>query len=99
MCETSYANCIEETTGDSQGQSKCKTDILAKCGTLDPTEAVIDGDNSEDAASSVAPSGSAATSGAVGSTSTQPAAAPTHAAYLGNGVAAMAAGVLAAALL
>ncbi|KAK5658793.1 hypothetical protein OQA88_1605 [Cercophora sp. LCS_1] len=98
LCEESYGRCIEKTTGDSQAQSRCAKDIRAKCGTLDPTKAEVGG-GSGGTSSSAAPSGSSAPTGNVASTSTQGAAAPTHAAYIGNGFAAVAAGVLAAALL
>ncbi|KAK4192827.1 hypothetical protein QBC35DRAFT_447194 [Podospora australis] len=102
ICMEAFSQCITANVGDSQGQSKCKTDIEAKCGKLDPAKADFGSDASESSTSSAATSAStagAAASSAPTSSSSQ-AAAPTNMAYsLGNGVAAMAAGVFAAALL
>ncbi|KAH8893701.1 hypothetical protein GQ53DRAFT_95326 [Thozetella sp. PMI_491] len=99
-CEEAFAECTALNTNNASAQADCKTNIQSKCGTIDPNSAVI---GSSSSSSSVASSAtSAAASGAsntpTSSTSTSKNAAPT-AAFLGNGAAALAAGVLAAALL
>lgn len=108
MCQTAYSTCITNHADDAMGQDKCKEDIFDKCGTQDPNKAEIK------TTSSAAPSSTAAkpteTKGAATEETSAPAAssttasesfaAPTNAAaFLGNGVAAVAAGVFAAALL
>ncbi|KAK3388839.1 hypothetical protein B0T20DRAFT_86591 [Sordaria brevicollis] len=109
MCLTAYSTCIDQHADDARGQDKCKEDIFDKCGTQDPNKA-----ETVKTTSSAAPSTTAAkpteTKGAAAeessaaaapaTTSSESFAAPTNAAaFLGNGVAAVAAGVFAAALL
>ena len=93
--------CNVKNTGDSIAQNKCKTDIKDKCGSLDPSKADIKspgGDSSTSAAPKSSPTG-----GSQGTnnpaTTTSVAAGPTLVAQIGNGIAAVAAGVFAAALL
>ncbi|KAK1755318.1 hypothetical protein QBC47DRAFT_214146 [Echria macrotheca] len=95
ICEEAFSECIAKSVGDSIGQDKCKKDIKAKCGTLDPSKADVSSGSSS--SSAAAPSGTAATTtgAAPASTSSHSAGAPTHAVH---GVA-VAAGILAAALL
>ncbi|KAK3354616.1 hypothetical protein B0H65DRAFT_19133 [Neurospora tetraspora] len=104
MCQTAYSTCITNHANDAMGQDKCKADIFDKCGTQDPNKAVIKTSSSAAPASTSAakPTSSAAetSAAAASSTSASSFAAPTNAAaFLGNGVAAVAAGVFAAALL
>jgi hypothetical protein len=91
--------CIDENIGDSQAQGKCTTDIKNKCGTLDPAKAEIGGGDSSSSSTSGAPSGtpSPTTGGEAAASTTVPAGAMPTA--IGNGIAAVAAGLLAAALL
>jgi len=99
LCEQSFKDCIAKTVGNSQDQGKCTTDIKNKCGTLDPAKAQVGGGSSPSSSSSAAaPTGS--TSGTANAAPSSPTsvagAVPT---MVGNGLAAIAAGVLAAALL
>jgi len=100
FCEQAFKDCIAKNTGNSQEQGKCTTDIKNKCGTLDPAKAQIGGGGGGSSSSSAAAStgtGPTGTSGGAAPTSTSKAGAmPT---LVGNGFAAVAAGVLAAALL
>ncbi|KAK0656640.1 hypothetical protein B0T16DRAFT_318943 [Cercophora newfieldiana] len=101
LCEQAFKDCIAKNIGNSQEQGKCTTDIKGKCGTLDPAKAQVGGGDSgsSSSATTAAPTGSAASTsgGAAATTTTQNAGAmPT---LIGNGFAAVAAGVLAAALL
>jgi hypothetical protein len=100
LCEQSFKDCIAKNIGNSQEQGKCTTDIKNKCGTRDPAEVETGSGSSGPSTSSTsaAPSGSAATTSgaAVASNTSQAGAMPT---IVGNGIAAVAAGVLAAALL
>ncbi|KAK4464176.1 hypothetical protein QBC42DRAFT_52782 [Cladorrhinum samala] len=103
ICQESYRQCIESNVGDKNAQSKCKTTIQDHCGTLDPSKAEVDSGSSQStssssSASAPAPTGSSgpADTNSPSSTSSE-GAAPT--AFIANGVAAVAAGVFAAALL
>ncbi|KAK0633070.1 hypothetical protein B0T14DRAFT_419650 [Immersiella caudata] len=100
LCQQAFSECIDDNIGNSQGQGKCTTDIKNRCGTLDPAKAEIGGGGGGGSSStSAAPSGTpAATTGgeAAASTTARAGAMPTA---IGNGIAAVAAGVLAAALL
>ncbi|KAK4174225.1 hypothetical protein QBC36DRAFT_44915 [Triangularia setosa] len=102
ICEEAFKQCTDTRQGGSASElKKCTTEIRDNCGTLDPNDATA-GDNSDDEedTTTAAPSG---TQGAAAtnspSTSTSQAAAPTNFAQIGNGMAAVAAGVFAAALL
>jgi hypothetical protein len=86
--------------GDSRAQGACKTDIQDNCGTLDPADAKASSEPAEDdGGNEPAPtdndSGNAQNEP---STSTSAGAAAATQAYLGNGVAIVAAGVFAALL-
>ncbi|KAK0731476.1 hypothetical protein B0H67DRAFT_74816 [Lasiosphaeris hirsuta] len=97
ICQQAFSDCIEANVGEPQKQSDCKKNIQAKCGTLDASKA----DLSEPVSSSsaAAPSATGASTSASAPTSTSStAAAATKAAYIGNGVAVIAAGVFAALL-
>ncbi|SPQ18652.1 fb5a936c-9eee-4025-a5ab-dedb53f36f3a [Thermothielavioides terrestris] len=108
ICEQAYADCIAANTGSSRAQDDCKNNIQSKCGTLDPNKVQASSPSSSSAASgasatqgasssgSASPSASAAQSAP--SSSTSHGAAPTNAAYIGNGLAVVAAGVFAALL-
>ncbi|KAH6854214.1 hypothetical protein B0I37DRAFT_24278 [Chaetomium sp. MPI-CAGE-AT-0009] len=95
VCEQAYSDCIAANTGSSRAQDECKTNIKDQCGTLDPTKAQAD-TPSEDSTTSAASSATA--SNAPASTSSSTAGAMPTAAYIGNGVAMVAAGVFAAML-
>ncbi|KAK1829846.1 hypothetical protein QBC39DRAFT_121580 [Podospora conica] len=104
ICQTAYAECNEKATGDSIGQHKCKTDIQGKCGTLDPSKADIKAPGSEEPSTTAAtPSATGGSQAGAGDNAPAPtsssAAGPTMIAQIGNGLAVMAAGVFAAALL
>ncbi|KAK3984825.1 hypothetical protein QBC44DRAFT_374755 [Cladorrhinum sp. PSN332] len=100
ICNEAYRQCIENNPTDVKAQANCKTTIQDNCGTLDPSKAQVGSGSSQSTSS--APS-STGTGGAVASntpaTTSSRAAAPTNAAFVANGVAAVAAGVFAAALL
>ncbi|KAK1782730.1 hypothetical protein QBC45DRAFT_288012, partial [Copromyces sp. CBS 386.78] len=106
MCQEAYSACINAHKDDAMGQDKCKKDIFDQCGTLDPTKAEIKTTSSAAATTSAAKptetkEAAAETSAAAPSSTSASSsfAAPTNAAaFLGNGVAAVAAGVFAAAL-
>ncbi|GAB1310873.1 hypothetical protein MFIFM68171_01083 [Madurella fahalii] len=110
ICERAFSDCIAANTASAQAQEECETNIRSQCGTLDPAEAQTGGggqtggdDSSEDSTSTGASSSAtqppAAGSDSTPSTSTSAGvAAPTNAAYLGNGIAVVAAGVFAALL-
>ncbi|KAK4205264.1 hypothetical protein QBC40DRAFT_344795 [Triangularia verruculosa] len=102
ICNEAFSQCTQERQGGSAAElKKCTTDIRDNCGTLDTADAKPEGsDDSDDKATTTGPSGTqgAAETNAP-STSTSQAAAPTNFAQIGNGVAAVAAGVFAAALL
>ena len=107
MCLQAYSNCITEHADDAKGQDECKTDIFDECGTQDPNDAVKSTSSSSAAATTTAAkptetkdAAAETTAAAASSTSASSSfAAPTNAAaFLGNGVAAVAAGVFAAAL-
>ncbi|KAK4673222.1 hypothetical protein QC763_109910 [Podospora pseudopauciseta] len=102
ICEEAFSQCTAERQGGSASElRKCTTDIRDHCGTLDPNDATPSGsgsnDEDEDEASTTSPTNTqgAAQTNPPG-TSTSQAAAPTN---FGNGIAAVAAGVFAAALL
>ncbi|KAK0733425.1 hypothetical protein B0T26DRAFT_669834 [Lasiosphaeria miniovina] len=101
-CETAFARCQAANAMDAIAQGKCK-EIKNQCGTLDPAKATIASPSSSTTAapttSNTGTADSAAATTTAPSTSTSKAAAPTNLAYLGNGVAAVAAGLFAAALL
>lgn len=82
----------------SQGQDECKSEIKDKCGKKDPSKA----DNSKPTSSAASTSTTQTPTGtqnAPASTSSSTGmAAPTNAAFLGNGAAMIAAGVVAALL-
>jgi hypothetical protein len=102
LCEVAFSECIEKNTGNSQGQGKCKTDIKSKCGTLDPTKAQVGDGGSGSSSSSTttaAPTGLGTTTAAGGAAPTSTSGAGAMPTLVGNGFAAVAAGVLAAALL
>ncbi|KAK0729116.1 hypothetical protein B0T21DRAFT_403067 [Apiosordaria backusii] len=101
ICLEAFSQCTQANAGGSATElKKCETTYKDNCGTLDPSKAQASGGSSDDETTTTAPSG---TQGAAAtnapSTSTSQAAAPTNFAHLGNGVAAVAAGVFAAALL
>ena len=92
--------CNVKNTGDSIAQNKCKTDIRDKCGSLDSSKADIKspgGDSSTSAAPKSSPTGT--NNNNPPATTTSVAAGPTLVAQIGKGIAAVAAGVFAAALL
>jgi hypothetical protein len=104
ICEQAYSDCIAANTASSKAQDECKTNIKDKCGTLDPSKAQAN-TGSGASTSSAAPSSTgapsqttAANQNAPSSSSSRAAAAATNAAYIGNGVAVVAAGVFAALL-
>ncbi|KAK0618100.1 hypothetical protein B0T17DRAFT_323612 [Bombardia bombarda] len=103
VCLQAYSDCIAANPTSAQAQRNCASTIKDKCGALDPAKADASTSSSSSSSAS-APTGttsqgSSPTQAATTSTSAA-AAAPTHAAaYLGNGLAAVAAGVFAAALL
>lgn len=100
LCDQAFKDCIAKNVGNALEQGKCTTDIKNKCGTLDPAEAKIGGGSSSPSSSSsaAAPTGSptGTTNAAPSSSTSVGGALPT---MVGNGLAAVAAGVLAAALL
>ncbi|KAL2123206.1 hypothetical protein VTJ04DRAFT_3661 [Mycothermus thermophilus] len=97
ICEQAYSDCIAANTASSRAQDQCKSNIKDNCGTLDPAK-VQHGGDSEESTSSAAPSATQSNAqNQATSTSTAGAAAAT-AFYIGNGVAAIAAGVFAAML-
>ncbi|KAK3310612.1 uncharacterized protein B0T15DRAFT_571148 [Chaetomium strumarium] len=101
ICEQAYSDCIEQNTGNSRGQDKCKSDIQEKCGTLDPTKAQVDSgsDSSTTSATTAAPSATESTAqNAPASSTSRAGAAATNSAYIGNGAAVVAAGLFAALL-
>ncbi|KAK4165726.1 hypothetical protein QBC43DRAFT_27566 [Cladorrhinum sp. PSN259] len=101
ICQEAYRQCIKNNPTDVKAQSNCKTTIQDNCGTLDPSKAQV-GSGSSQSTTTSAPA-STGTSGAGASntpaTTSSRAAAPTNVAYIANGLAAVAAGVFAAALL
>jgi hypothetical protein len=102
ICERAFEECIAANTASSRAQDECETNIKSQCGDLDPTKAQAN-TPSEDSTTSAgssptdSPSGSAAEN-APANTSTSTAGAVPTAAYVGNGVAMVAAGVFAAML-
>lgn len=111
MCERAYSDCIAANTSSSRAQDQCKTDIKDKCGRLDPAKVESSSPSEEPSSSSSSSGEPAATqapaedSSGTGSQNSNPssststgAAAPTNAAYIGNGVAVVAAGLFAALL-
>jgi hypothetical protein len=88
-CQQAYSDCIQRNVGNLDGQNKCKTDIQDNCGTLDPNPATT--------TKSSSPTGAPTSTGGTNSvtTTTRAGAAATAGAYLGNGAAAVAIGVLA----
>ncbi|KXX81880.1 hypothetical protein MMYC01_202339 [Madurella mycetomatis] len=104
ICEQAYSDCITANTDSAQAQEECRTDIRAHCGTLDPTRVQSGGGGSSEESTSSAALGSGTQAPTAGSDSTPStssstgAAAPTNAAYIGNGIAVVAAGVFAALL-
>ncbi|KAK0751562.1 hypothetical protein B0T18DRAFT_317391 [Schizothecium vesticola] len=105
ICQKAFEQCTAKNTGDSIAQNKCTTDIRAKCGTLDPSKANIPAAGGDEPSPTAAPSPSAtggSQAGAGGNapaTTSSTAAGPTMIAQIGNGLAVVAAGVFAAALL
>ncbi|KAK4152451.1 hypothetical protein C8A00DRAFT_16251 [Chaetomidium leptoderma] len=107
ICEQVYSDCIAANTSSSRAQDECTTNIKSKCGTLDPAKAQISNPSTEttkgagsdptDAPDASKPANKDSPS-ASSSTSSSTAAAATNAAYIGNGVAMVAAGVFAAML-
>ncbi|KAK4128859.1 hypothetical protein N657DRAFT_608662 [Parathielavia appendiculata] len=105
ICEKAYTDCIAANINSAKAQDDCKTNIKNKCGTLDPAKAEVN-TGSSSSSSSAAPSSTSAPSqtsaggqsAAPSSSSSRAAAAATNIAYIGNGVAAVAAGVFAALL-
>ncbi|KAK4105433.1 hypothetical protein N658DRAFT_503578 [Parathielavia hyrcaniae] len=102
VCDQAYADCIAANINSAKAQDGCKTNIKEKCGTLDPAESNA---GSGSASSSAAPSGtnapsqtSASGQNAASTSTSTAAAAATNMAYIGNGVAVVAAGVFAALL-
>jgi hypothetical protein len=97
LCEEAYAECIQNNANDLTGQNNCKTSIQDNCGTLnlsDFSAASPSSDSKTSATGSATPHSPSATS------ASDSAASPTKkAVYLGNGVAALAVAVFAAALL
>ncbi|KAK4035068.1 hypothetical protein C8A01DRAFT_38460 [Parachaetomium inaequale] len=103
ICEQAYSNCIAANTQSSQGQDECKTNIKSQCGTLDPSKAEVntpstDSTSSASTSATQAPSGSASQNAPASTSTSRAGAAATNAAYIGNGVAMVAAGVFAALL-
>ncbi|KAK0667175.1 hypothetical protein QBC41DRAFT_357561 [Cercophora samala] len=101
ICHEAFSQCTSERQGGSATElKKCTTDIKDQCGTLDPSKATNGGssdDEDDEDDNTTSPSGTqgaAETNAPTSSTSL--AAAPTN---FGNGIAAVAAGVFAAALL
>jgi hypothetical protein len=103
ICEEAYSQCIAQntgTSGSSRAQEACKTDIKNKCGTLDPADAKANSEPAEDEGgddSAPADNESDAAQNEPSTSTSAGAAVPTKA-YLGNGVAIVAAGVFAALL-
>lgn len=97
ICQEAFGQCNNANAGDAQAQSRCKKDIQANCGTLDPAKANLSPPESSTSSSASTTATNAAASNSPSSSSSK-AAAPTNAAYLTNGVAAVAAGVFAALL-
>ncbi|KAK4111869.1 hypothetical protein N656DRAFT_780004 [Canariomyces notabilis] len=104
LCDRAYSDCVAANTSSARAQEQCKTDIKDHCGTLDPNKAQIDSGSSASESTTSAPASSSATgsptaaSGGAASTSSSRAGGPTNAAYIGNGVAVVAAGLFAALL-
>jgi hypothetical protein len=103
VCDQAYSDCIAANTASSKAQDECKTTIKDKCGTLDPSKAQINTGSGATASSAApsstgAPSATGANQNAPSSSSSRGAAAATNVAYIGNGVAVVAAGVFAALL-
>ncbi|KAK4453319.1 hypothetical protein QBC34DRAFT_434619 [Podospora aff. communis PSN243] len=97
LCEQAFKDCIAKNTGNSQEQGKCTSEIKSKCGTLDPAKAEIGGGDSSASSTGASPSRTpASTTAGEAAASTTAGAMPTA---IGNGFAAVAVGVLAAALL
>ncbi|KAK3335483.1 hypothetical protein B0T19DRAFT_9815 [Cercophora scortea] len=101
ICNKAYEICNTAHVGDKKGQDNCTTSIKEKCGTKQPKDFVASAPTTSSSAPSSTGTGAAAasTSAAPSSTSSKAAAATHAATYFGNGVAAVAAGVLAAALI
>ncbi|EAA35427.1 hypothetical protein GE21DRAFT_1330422 [Neurospora crassa] len=104
MCEFAFDTCIANHPNDSQGQDKCETDIRDKCATKPPAAIKVSSSSAAATTSAAKPTQTkdtaVETSAAPASSTSESFAAPTNAAaFLGNGVAAAAAGVFAAALL
>ncbi|KAM7206616.1 hypothetical protein V8F33_000259 [Rhypophila sp. PSN 637] len=99
ICEKAFEVCNAANVGNAIGQKNCTTSIKDECGSLDPTKAQVGGNEESSAPTTTgAPQTSASNAAAPTSTSTGGAMA-TNVAVIGNGLAAVAAGVLAAALL
>ncbi|KAK3341424.1 hypothetical protein B0T25DRAFT_341687 [Lasiosphaeria hispida] len=97
ICQKAFEICNADNAGEPQKQSDCKKNIQAKCGTLDASKAEVGGEVTS--SSAAVPSATGASTAASTPTSTSStAAAATKAAYIGNGVAMVAAGVFAALL-
>ncbi|KAK3694048.1 hypothetical protein B0T22DRAFT_59657 [Podospora appendiculata] len=100
ICNKAYEICNTAHVGDKKGQDNCTTSIKEKCGTKQPKDFVASAPTTSSSAPSSTATGAAASASAAPSSTSSKAAGATHAAtYFGNGVAAVAAGVLAAALI
>ncbi|KAK3394655.1 hypothetical protein B0H63DRAFT_461580 [Podospora didyma] len=100
MCAEAFARCQAANAQSAIAQAKCK-EIDNQCGKLDPAKGKFDAPVSS-TSSATAPGTSqtkVADNAAPASSTSKAGAAPTNMAYIGNGMAAVAAGVLAAALL
>ncbi|KAJ2901985.1 hypothetical protein MKZ38_001126 [Zalerion maritima] len=94
LCQKTFELCIEDTVGDSAGQSACKTDIQDTCGDLDPNDAEASTDNSDSSASTTGTSTATTTADASDSTDTvDSAAAPIY--HYGKAAGAVAIGLMA----
>ncbi|KAM7208085.1 hypothetical protein V8F20_001631 [Naviculisporaceae sp. PSN 640] len=101
ICEKAFEVCNAANVGDARAQKNCTTTIQDNCGTKDPfKENVNTGGGSSEESSAPTTAGAAETTPPPTSTpTTTPSNAAANLAMIGNSVAVVAAGVLAALLL
>lgn len=101
ICEKAFEVCNAANVGDARAQKNCTTSIKDNCGTKDPFKANVGGGSGSQSSSAPTTTGAAQTTAptTAPTTTSSSAAMATNLAMIGNGVAAVAAGVLAAALL
>lgn len=92
ICEQAFADCNLANVGNAQGQANCTTSIQDKCGKLNAANATTDSGSSSTTTTSASASAKTTTPSTSSSTA---AAVPTSIQHLGNGAAAVAAGLFA----